>query len=591
MPRDPKKVLIVDDEPLLLQALELGLPGQEKDFAILTADSGRKALAVMEDHEIDVVVADLVMPEISGLELMEIVRDRQPGADFILMTGFGSEKIRNTAREGGCSFFIEKPFLISDLKRCLRELLKKKGEGFAGVLKNIPLPDLIQMCCVAGTSMSIRVRNGQESGTIHIRKGEIVHAESGPWMGSDAFYRILGWASGRFETLEPTSLPGKTLDKNWQFLLMEAARMADEAGKELPAGEGGTGPARVLVVDDSAVMRKILSEAMEKDGLARVAALANNGEEALRMISEARPDVITLDVNMPVMDGGTALKHIMIKSPCPVVIISSVGSGGGEKAQENILDFLRLGAVDFITKPRKGEDFLWGGKSLGQRLSQASRALTRNFSRVKNPAPVPEGEKARGSSPCRRLVVILSGAGGHGELIRLVSLLPAGTGACILALQDMPRDFTPRFAGYLDARSRVPVRPLSDSSPVAAPACYLATPDLAVAVEPGEGGTPVFRLVPGDEGAGVPGLLLSACGDGGLAPLVLLLSGAPLGDAGGLMEAMRSGARFISQKPECSMVPQPLEAAMEAGLVEALADPEGMRARIVEFGGPDKAAG
>ena len=233
--------------------------------------------------------------------------------------------------------------------------------GFAGTLKNIQLNDLIQMCCLSASSLCMRVSKGQRQGTIYIVEGEIIHAACGETVGEEAFYQILGWQTGSFESIEVSSTPERTIDKNYHFLVMEAARRVDE--QNLKRTENDTANAadgrgddrlKVLIVDDSPMMRKILSSILTTSNKIDVVGMAGNGKEAIAMIDELSPGLVILDVNMPVMDGTSTIKHIMIKKPCPVVIMSNPGDALSKK----IFNFLELGAVDFIGKPIKSHDIL-----------------------------------------------------------------------------------------------------------------------------------------------------------------------------------------------------------------------------------------
>ena len=107
---------------------------------------------------------------------------------------------------------------------------------------------------------------------------------------------------------------------------------------------------KVLIVDDAAFMRKAILSMLESDAQIEVVGTAANGKEGLEQIAKLQPDVVTLDIDMPVMDGITSIRHIMIKSPVPVVVLSSLFSDGAIT-----FDALRLGVVDFIPKP-SGEE-------------------------------------------------------------------------------------------------------------------------------------------------------------------------------------------------------------------------------------------
>ena len=264
---------------------------------------------------------------------------------------------------------------------------------------------------------------------------------------------------------------------------MEGARMSDEqATIDSRPSTGGKGASaslseaqvRVLIVDDSPWMCRILEELLSADEEIKVVGVAHDGREALRKIDELKPTLITLDVNMPGMDGGTALRHIMIRNPCPIVIISSLGS----KPSTKILDFLRLGAVDFVLKPKKGEEMVHQQRKLIERIKQAATAKTGNFRRVKPPDIHLE---AKGSpevqNPCEGLVVMASGGGGYAELIRIFPLLPKDLNVSYLVLQDTSPELLVPLSEHLDLISRIDVQPLQNRAPLSGSRCYIGTSD------------------------------------------------------------------------------------------------------------------
>ena len=211
-------------------------------------------------------------------------------------------------------------------------------------------------------------------GTIYVHNGGIVHSRCGSVIGVDAFYEILEWEYGEFLSQVIFDVPEQTIFLDWQSLLMEGIRQKDEIRHALspvpdPKTDNGThalrpcsgirsrelnrhpaeAPARrIMIVDDSRFIRKIVQEIIESDSALSVAGYATNGQDALAKIEEIKPDLILLDWDMPVMKGSTALMHIMIKTPCPVIILSSFAGGVGA----NPIDLLCLGGVDFLRKPQ-----------------------------------------------------------------------------------------------------------------------------------------------------------------------------------------------------------------------------------------------
>jgi two-component system chemotaxis response regulator CheB len=543
-----------------------------------TDRSGSEALEILANESMAIVVSDIMMQGISGLEVLADIRLRHPQTDVILMTAHASPKLHEEVKKSGCLHLVEKPFDPEKLRHLIRRELTKRENGFIGTLRNIQLTDLIQMSCWSKLSTAIRVTQGSEEGLITIRDGQIVDAVCGQSGGEEAFYRILSWKSGSFETLPVSPVRKQTIDKSWEFLILQGVRLADERAlsgvdqvprEEEKARSPQPVGVRVLVVDDSPFMCRALSDLLAASGDIAVVGKARNGAEALDKIEELNPDVITLDVNMPVMDGGTALKHIMIKRPCPVVIVSKVGARGIDK----VVDFLCLGAVDFFPKPSKGADMEAHQQDLIRKIKTGAIAKTENYKRVKTPRLLPEagpGESAVAS--CRSLVVIDSGPGGYGELVRIVPALPGALQACVVAVQEMSAEFLVPFSLYLKSRSEIRVAALESNSLLRNGCCYVGSAIWNVnVVAKGEIYSLEIGQVGGDEASkkgGIDPFLLSIAEEFSARVLVVLLSGADIGSLDGLRKIKLKGGRIIAQSPSCSLIPQPLERVAQEKIVD-----------------------
>ncbi len=456
---------------------------------------------------------------------------------------------------------------------------KSRQEGFAGTLRNIQLTDIIQMCCLAGASMMIRVSQGQQQGTIHIVNGEVLHAECGSLVGEDAFFGILQWEGGSFETLDAQPIENPSIQKNCQFLLMEAARLIDEqqAGQTEEEGEAAEdfeepGPERlrVMIVDDSAIMCKILSSMLRADPGIEVAGIAKNGEQALELLQRLSPDLIALDVNMPVMDGSTALKHIMIQSPCPVLIMSNLV----QSAYGTILNFLNLGAVDFASKPVNDKNILLQQQKIVQRIHLAAAADVRRFRRFR-PAKIPPDLKLdpADTDPAGDLVLVLSGTGGYLEAVRLLTSMKGDLQAAVVATVSAPPLFLPTLVEYLNPRCRFQVSELTDQQRLVRHNCYLTPVGASLAIECDSGQEPFVHK--SDTPAGNDYLLLS--GDDYLLPSaarcfgkrlsVVLLSGAVY-DGAELAEVIEGGGQIITPPAKECIIARSIEKAIKAGWVQ-----------------------
>lgn len=240
-----KKILLVDDESLLLDFLKhhIAKKSGSIDVKVLIAKNGQDAIAILSKETIDLIVTDLNMPGITGLDLLYRIRSQWPNIEIILMTGYCTDEVRSLAEKNGCRHIFEKPISLTDLKKTIFNILinKEKEKGFAGIVKSVNLTDLIQMFCLNGMSKSIRICNEQEEGYIHIEAGDIIHAVCGDMNGQNAFYKILGWPTGSFETLAITSDVEINIFDDWQYLLLEGARQMDESEANIDEDEPGVG--------------------------------------------------------------------------------------------------------------------------------------------------------------------------------------------------------------------------------------------------------------------------------------------------------------------------------------------------------------
>ncbi len=207
-----------------------------------------------------------------------------------------------------------------------------------------------------------------------------------------------------------------------------------------------------MIVDDSRFIRKIVYEILKADPSLAVAGYAANGQEALAKIDELKPDLILLDWDMPVMKGSTTLMHIMIRSPCPVVVLSGFVGGVGA----NPFDLLCLGGVDFLRKPQSNWRMDGRADDLVRRVKEACGIKFERIRRVKTPSPIkqePPSQTTR--APAKFLSVFGSFIGGCSDLIRVIPLLPEDLGCAVVVVHDMQQEVIAAFVDYLDRRSRI----------------------------------------------------------------------------------------------------------------------------------------
>ncbi|WFS64029.1 chemotaxis response regulator protein-glutamate methylesterase [Pseudodesulfovibrio thermohalotolerans] len=214
---------------------------------------------------------------------------------------------------------------------------------------------------------------------------------------------------------------------------------------------------KVLVVDDSAFMRKAISTMLDKDPDISVVGVARNGREGLDMVRRLDPDVVTMDIEMPEMDGLTALRHIMMESPRPVLMVSSLTTEGAEST----LKAMELGAVDFIPKQlsKVSLDIIKIERDLIERVKTvAARKMRHTAARSARRTPRPVAAPRVGGRPQRDVVAIGVSTGGPPVVQKILSSLPADFPAGIVIAQHMPAAFTGPFAARLDGVSKIKVK-------------------------------------------------------------------------------------------------------------------------------------
>ena len=212
----------------------------------------------------------------------------------------------------------------------------------------------------------------------------------------------------------------------------------------------------VLIVDDSALVRQLLVDMVSQDPDMEVAGVARDGVEAIKMTRDLDPDVITMDIHMPEMDGLSALEYIMKTFPRPVVMLSALVKKGAAPT----LKALELGAVDFIAKPSQFPTSVSEVRQdVVDKIKAAARSRAREaWERARKARPPKKVKFRREAVRGGRVVVIGASAGGPRALAEIVPAFPGEVPASIVVVQHMPEPFTGSFAERLNSRSRVEVR-------------------------------------------------------------------------------------------------------------------------------------
>jgi two-component system chemotaxis response regulator CheB len=237
---------------------------------------------------------------------------------------------------------------------------------------------------------------------------------------------------------------------------------------------------RVLVVDDSALMRKIISDMLVSSPDIEVIGKANNGKDAIEKVGRLKPDVVTMDIEMPVLDGLQTLGYIMSECPTPVIMLSA------ENSEDVTITAFQYGAVDFIQKPSGGirVDIAVIKDELIKKVKAAAGVKTSNlvFLEEKKLNEKPEPEKVK-YAKTRKIVIIGTSTGGPRALQQVIPLLPRALNAAVLVVQHMPPGFTKSLADRLNKQSMINVREAREGDLVEPGAILIAPGDYHMIVK------------------------------------------------------------------------------------------------------------
>ncbi len=336
---------------------------------------------------------------------------------------------------------------------------------------------------------------------------------------------------------------------------------------------------RVLIVDDSAIVRKILSQQLNQYRGIEIVGTAPDPYIARDKIVALNPDVLTLDVEMPRMDGITFLQKLMEYHPMPVIVLSSLTPEGGKTAMEA----LAAGAVEVMSKP--GQAYTVGDacKALVEKIKAASRArIDKNITAQSRCAPV---KRLHMVETTNKIFAIGASTGGVQALAQVLSALPANAPGT-LVVQHMPAQFTTSFAERLNSNCVVNVREAQDGDHVI-PGCVLIAPGGLHMLLARSGasyyvtvkdGPPVCRQKPS-----VEVLFHSVAKFAGTNAVGAILTGMGNDGAGGLMNMRQTGAHTIAQDEASSIVFGMPKEAIERGAVEKVVPLSEITQTLIKF--------
>ncbi len=341
------------------------------------------------------------------------------------------------------------------------------------------------------------------------------------------------------------------------------------------------GKIRVLVVDDSFLMRKILSDIINSDPDLEVIEKAKDGKEALEKMLSLQPDVTTLDVNLPVMDGLSVLEEAMKKQFVRVIMLSAYTRSGASAT----IRALELGAIDCIAKP-SGEISLDLKKLKEEIVSKIKIAAKAEINKYIYPVPQSAGERAL--EHLYKVVVIAASTGGPKVVLDIMQSIPGDVGAALLIIQHMPEGFTMSFAERICWQSQLKTKEAEDGDMLVPGKAFVAPAGLHLVLEKTGDGVrirlnqePRVNFV--RPSADVT--MFSAADIFGKDTIGVILTGMGRDGADGAKRIKEKGGKVIIQNMETSVVWGMPKAVYDAGLADKILPVEEVPAAILEFVG------
>lgn len=363
------------------------------------------------------------------------------------------------------------------------------------------------------------------------------------------------------------------------------------------------GKIKILIVDDSAFMRKLITDFLTEDSRMSVVGTARNGQDALKKIKELKPDVVTMDVEMPIMDGISALERIMKEYPVPVIMLSSTTKVGAE----NTIQAMQIGAIDFIAKPSGAIslDLYKVKDELIEKVVSASKVKLSKLlvSPIQKKKPIsnkvgyskiePKEENtvktvdSKWNPASSKLIVLGTSTGGPRALQHVITKLPASINAPILIVQHMPAGFTQSLANRLNSLSEITVKEAEDGETIQKGIAYIAPGGYHLRVK-SSGNSLVIEL---DQSTPVNGhrpsvdvMFESASELNNYDKLAVIMTGMGSDGTNGLIKLVNSGrVKSIAESKETSIVFGMPKAAIATNYVDEVQNVENIAQTIMKY--------
>ncbi len=346
---------------------------------------------------------------------------------------------------------------------------------------------------------------------------------------------------------------------------------------------------RVLVVDDSPVARDLLKEILNNDPGIEVVGVAHDGAEAVELVKQLRPDVVTMDVQMPRMDGFAATEEIMILQPTPIVVVSGSMS---DPDVEKSMNSLRAGALTVIGKPDSPSSAQFDQTAAVLLDTVKTMSQVKVVRRHRRNASTPDNGSTQkvdisGNRSPTKIIAIAASTGGPQALHQIISRLPADFPIPVLLVQHISKGFAEGFAAWLDHAVPAHVKTAVDGEPLLPGTVYVAPEDVHLGVT--VGGKSQLIDCPALGGFRPAGTVLfeSVAKAYGSSALAVILTGMGRDGVDGLHSIRQVNGRIIAQDEESCVVFGMPKAAIEANLADEVLSPDGIAGQLNQLFNPE----
>src|SRR5947208_9306773 len=343
------RILVLEPDEQLASAIMSSLQEAAPDALVEMTHSLEEAQQLAQGVKRELFVLDVDAAPDLGQDFLYDLRTSHPNARAIILTGVHLPEQREQVAGLGAIHFLEKPLVQWDFvdlaERLLRSAKAKTAEKFQGTLRDLQFTDIIQLKCMSGATAVVEFTGPSgEKARVFFEKGQVRHATAPGRQGMAAFNEIVRWKGGTVSEVADAPAGPRTIEMDWQQLLMEAVRGADEASAAAPKkSRKKKGNPKILVVDDSLMLLSFVKEVLIEANYDVTS--TSTGEEAVREAQTNLPDLILLDFILPDMKGDEVCGRLLENprtAAIPVVYMSGYGAElqASRSQNSNVIGFL-----------------------------------------------------------------------------------------------------------------------------------------------------------------------------------------------------------------------------------------------------------